>query len=693
MSNKQKGRDKMRRIVALFMVLFLLVSVFATVIFYLVTPVFAAESEDTDEYTDTTDTDADDTDDTQSTDDTDVTDDSADTSSEPEDTTEEPEDTTEEPEDTTGGPDPSLWPEFDYDIEIPDLPEPEKIEDKLIRVGLMYGTGVTVGFEVDTSYGFYINKVNRTGDLTSEPIWDIDITKVSCTVDHNLAKSAMTYSKTSYASSTVIGGYHIELGENLTREDVIVITNALEDTLDELDMYVIPAYVNGGYRVRMGDFPSADLASVAANELSKMLGGLPLTVASPTSTALSLVDPLTDKILFEYDCGDVTALGLTPKSSPSGEKAYLVTPAKKLYDGTFMFRRYISGGVDGVSLTDIIELEEYIEGVIPYEISSAWPEESLKAFAIMVRSFTLYGTRHEAAYQVDICNSTHCQVYGGRTKVNEAVMNAVRATKGLVMESNGKIACAYYSAVTGGYTISSYDAWGYQHIPYLVAVETPWENYNNHSYGVWTAEVSPSTLCSHLNSKGYTNLKGSIKSITIDKLCEGSTYVRDITFTDIYGNKATIKASANVYTALSKYCNSANFVVGKGKVEANRAEFYTTSLENMNVLTDSGSQSLADTDAAMVLTGDGEFVTELNHSTVLGASGEYTLGDTNAVNRTETVYAKNSENFIFAGLGWGHGVGASQIGLRDLAKLGYKAAEILPKYYTGVNIVDWREIK
>ncbi len=680
MSNKQNNRDKMRRILALAMVLFLLVSIFASVIFYLVTPVFAAEA-DSESFTQTADTDTDTT--VTEPEDTEASTD--DTTAESEYTEPEP-DQPDEPEEPTG-------PEFDYDIDIPQLPEPEEIDDKLIRVGLMYGTSVTVGFEVDTTYGFYINKVNRTGDLSSEPIWDIDLTKVSCTVDHNLSKYAMTYSKTSSAASTVIGGYHIELGVGLTREETIVIMNGIKATLDEVGLYAIPSYINDGFRIRIGHYPTEALAADNAAFLSELLGGMPLNVAKPTNTAVSLVNPITDEILFEYDCGDITALGLTPKSSPSGEKAYLVTPAKKLYDGTFMFRRYISGETDGVSLTDIIKLEEYIEGVIPYEVSSAWPDEALKAFAIMVRSFTLYGTRHESAYQVDICNSTHCQVYGGRTKVNAAVENAVKSTKGLIMESGGAIACAYYSAVTGGTTISSYDAWGYQHIPYLVAVETPWENYNNHSYGVWTAEISPSTLLAHLNSKGYTSLRGSIKSINIDKFCENSTYVRDITFTDVYGTSITIKTSAKVYTTLSKYLNSANFVVGKGTVEAVRSEFYTTSIENLEALTESGAQSLKNVENVTVLTASGEEETILNHSTVMRAGGKFALGDTTAVPKTVTVTAKDPNNFIFAGLGWGHGVGASQIGLRDLAKLGYKAEEILPKYYTGVNIIDWRDVK
>lgn len=618
MSNNQNKRDKLRRIVALIMVTFLLLSVFGSVIFYLITPVFAADN--------------------------------------------------------------TLSADLDAD-------------GKLIRIGLMYGSNVTVGFETDAPYGFIINKVYRTGDLTNEPLWELDLTKVSCTVDANLSKSVMTYSKTTDTSATVIGGYHVEIGTELSREDTELLIDAMGETLSSLGIYAFPAYIDSGYRIRAGHFPSETIAGEYAVKVSELLGDIDVTVAKPTDTAVSLVDPLTDTVLFEYDCGDVTALGLTPQDSPDGERAYLVTPAKKQYDGTFMFRRYISGKIDGVSLTDVIPLSEYIKGVIPYEVNSSWHFEALKAFAIIVRSFTLAGTRHEKTYQVDLCNSTHCQVYGGISKITESVERAVNETAGMVMTYNNEIVYAYYSAVTGGSTVSSYDAWGYQHIPYLVAVETPWENYNNHSYGTWTAEVSPTELCTYLQSKGYASLNGAISSVTVDKLSEGSSYVRDITFTDIYGTKVSIKASANVYTALSKYVKSANFVVGKGQVKAERAQFHTVSLDSLKVNTSDGTYDFGTPETVTVISASGVHDAIPNESSVLTANGTYLLGGTTSVSETVTFYAEDDDNFIFVGKGWGHGVGASQIGLRDLAGLGYTAEDILPKYYTGVEIVNLRELE
>ena len=47
---------------------------------------------------------------------------------------------------------------------------------------------------------------------------------------------------------------------------------------------------------------------------------------------------------------------------------------------------------------------------------------------------------------------------------------------------------------------------------------------------------------------------------------------------------------------------------------------------------------------------------------------------------------KYPEKFIITGGGFGHGVGMSQFGASNLAKMGKKYPEILKHYYTGINI-------
>ena len=574
-------------------------------------------------------------------------------------------------------------------------------DDELkLRIGLMYGSNVTVGFEVDAAAGFGIVSVDRShAELTETPLWTVKNTKISCTIDSNLSKTAMTYAKTTANDKTVIGGHHVEIGGEMDRAACEIMISALSKTLSDLGIYAIPCYINGTYRIRAGHFATAEQASAMASAIVAVVPDLDAKVVSATPTAVSVVDPLTDTILFEYDDGDRTALGLQPLKNADGTANYLITPAKKSYDGTFMFRRYNStissdaGTVDGVSLTDVIKLGDYIKGVLPYEVNTSWPLESLKAFAITVRSFTLSGLdRHESLYGIDLCNTTHCQVYNGRMKIDEATNRAVDETSGLVMTYNNEIVTAYYSAVQGGVTVSSEDAWGGT-IPYLQAVKTPWEIYTAHSMGTWTAEASPAELANYLREKGYSQIKGNVANIQIEQLANNSTYVYKLLITDTYGNKLTLTRTDTVRSALSKYVNSANFVVGRGSVEAQITEFATESLTSTNVITKSGIISSENEKEQYCVNASGTSkLPELKGASVMTKDGLGTPGKLVSKTETQVIKASSPNNFIFVGSGWGHGVGISQNGLRDLARQGYKAEEMLKLYLTGIEIKSYNRL-
>ncbi len=567
--------------------------------------------------------------------------------------------------------------------------DPDKMP---IRIGLMYGSNVTVGFEVTAPYGFVVNRV-LTSDpsLAAEPIWELEIGKVSAAVDANLSKSAMTYSVTSSANA-VIGGWHVDLAGELTKSGTETLIASVSPALAQTGVYAIPCYIDGAYHVRAGHFGSRESAEGLIEKLSPSLPGLSMTPVGPSGTAVTVLDPMTDRVLFEYDDRDATNLGFTARTSPTGEPEYLITPAQKEYDGVFTFIRHRDGNIDGVALTDIIPLGEYIKGVLPYEILNTWPIEAQKAFAICARSFTLSGVnRHERAYGIDLCNSSHCQVYQGRARINELVEQAVRETAGQVMVYDGEIAVGYYSAVAGGCTVSLIDCWGYTASPYLVAVETPWEDYAEHSYGVWSAEVTPAELCASLRAAGYTSLRGSIADISVDELAENSTYVKQITFTDIYGTKATVRNTDNIRIALSDFCKSANFVVGRGSVKTTEAVF--DSDEGVPAVVRTGGGTFTRTGTSLpVLTGSGKVSRNLPSAYVLVGRALLPLAPEYPYQKTVTVTAENPSNFVFAGKGWGHGVGLSQMGAMQYARIGASAETILKAYFTGVEIVDYRTL-
>ncbi len=628
-------------------------------------------------------------------------------------------------------------------------------DDYKVRVGLMYGSGVTVGFETQAPYGFTIGSV--TSDNEYVQLWQVTDTRVSVTCDSNLSKNNMTYSITS-SQSPVIGGYHIEC--DVDTSYALAISAQYNQMLSGSGYYCFPAYVKGAMKLRFGHFGSHESAQNALSTVSSFLGSTPsLSIASPSETAVSVINPNTDTILFEYDSDSQSYLGMQAYQG-GAEIAYIMTPAQNTYGGTFEYRRYKSGSTDGVELINVVDIEEYTEGVLPWEIGNSWPLEVQKAFAITVRTYAISKKDRHSNYGFDVCNGVCCQCYKGRNRVNETVLNAVSATKGMVLSYNGELAETYYSSSTGGTTVSINEAWGTTlEYPYLKAVATPWEKFSNYLNGSWTVSMTSDQLLSRLRNKGYTNLSGGIASVVIDKFAENSTYVYSITVTDIYGATATIRRSDTIRSVFG--LNSANFVVAKAGEAVTVVDYKLASdaLGDGSVIVDETGSSLeteqtpvtfsAIYDATVIdegvhaMRGNGEIILDFEESvsTVKSIGGETLVNLTdvavitsegvtsfnmvtemeeyydmveefyssynpsvsetptqgvsalkefsNIVKTYNTVIAEGSAgSFVFIGRGWGHGVGMSQWGAKDLSDLGYSYEAILQAYFPGTVITD-----
>lgn len=79
------------------------------------------------------------------------------------------------------------------------------------------------------------------------------------------------------------------------------------------------------------------------------------------------------------------------------------------YYGGFEYQR-VSGG--NINVINVVDLEDYVKCVIPWEMSKDWPVEALKAQAVCARTYAVCQTKHRAQ-GFDICATTHCQVYQG----------------------------------------------------------------------------------------------------------------------------------------------------------------------------------------------------------------------------------------------------------------------------------------
>ena len=597
-----------------------------------------------------------------------------------------------------------------------------------IRVGIMYGSGVTTGYEVKSATGFNLGFTSKDSSGTVTSLWQLSETAVTVASDANLAKSGRTYWVTGAYNSTFIGAWHVEVDIG-SASDFAAKYAGIEAAAMTLTDEIFPAVVGGAYVLRIGNFANREDAELYLPVVQQILPGA--YVVSPSGRGLSLLEPDSGKILFEYDDGSGnTALCMLPRGDGSGSSV-LVSPSGRQYEGIFEYSRYVSGARDGVQVVNILTMDQYINGLLPWEISPSWPMESLKAMAVASRTYSLSMLGRHSEYGFDMCSGTHCQAYLGIGRATDSTKRAVAETSGVILTYNNAPARTYYSAVMGECTVKSSDAWGGYDLPYLRAIWTPWEKYSEHPEGDWQTEVTPEQLQNTLTAHGYNGITAPITDVKIDQLCQNSSYIYSITFTDENGGTATITTSDRIRTVLQAYVNSANFTVVRGGEKAVMTDTYPTGSypwatgsptsvsygtvsapSDIIAATSDGDKPLASEVlyvsggaangvlAADALSGvsiasaNGTYITSLAPSSAVSSqvsvdSKAYiaSLADMSVYRVDREVDAEGEpENFVFVGRGWGHGVGMSQYGAMNMAEMGYNYSTILMTYYPGTTL-------
>jgi stage II sporulation protein D len=137
------------------------------------------------------------------------------------------------------------------------------------------------------------------------------------------------------------------------------------------------------------------------------------------------------------------------------------------YRGTL---KIIPGPRRDVWVIDILPLEEYLVGLINYEISSQWPLEAVKAQVVAARTFAFYQRSIRAGEPYDVESGVSDQVYGGVGREDFRSRQAVLETKGELILHRGNPIFAVYSSCCGGKTEPGELMW-MGTFPYLRTVE------------------------------------------------------------------------------------------------------------------------------------------------------------------------------------------------------------------------------
>jgi SpoIID/LytB domain protein len=179
---------------------------------------------------------------------------------------------------------------------------------------------------------------------------------------------------------------------------------------------------------------------------------------------------------------------------PSPLRLYFADGSAREYRGVL---RAVKTGTSTVNVVNVLDLEQYLLGVVPRESPSSFRAEALKAQAVAARSYTTYRLDHvSSSATYDICSTTMCQVYGGVRLITAggtvyeleqaSTTAAVNATKGVVRTYGGAAIFAEFSSSNGGWSTQGSFA-------YLAPRADPWDEVASPSH-YWTATLSAAQL-------------------------------------------------------------------------------------------------------------------------------------------------------------------------------------------------------
>ncbi len=136
----------------------------------------------------------------------------------------------------------------------------------------------------------------------------------------------------------------------------------------------------------------------------------------------------------------------------------------------------------GLMAVNVLPLDRYLSGVVPWEVPKAWHGATYEAQAVAARSYTL-ATFHPHK-NFDLYPDERSQMYGGIRAERPETNLAIGATAGQVLVWHDRIIAAFYFSTSGGRTSSVHDAWPRAHqVPYLVSVADPYDYVSPHH--VW----------------------------------------------------------------------------------------------------------------------------------------------------------------------------------------------------------------
>lgn len=249
------------------------------------------------------------------------------------------------------------------------------------------------------------------------------------------------------------------------------------------------AELDGEYRVLYGSYGSAAAAEAARDSFK-----LPGSAYTDAKSGLSLRSSVTGDLLYTA-AADAKSLAIMPISEAEGLTEY----RSNRYKGGF---EIVLTADTRMSVINYVGLEDYVKGVIPYEMNYEWPYEALRAQAVCARTYVVYNIDEYAEFGFDITDDTYSQVYRGTLEANGTSDSAVDSTAGQLVRYKGEVCEIYYFASDGGATEDGKYVFESDR-PYLTGKLDPFEDAVDYAIKDWSVWRSGNDLSWLLQNRGY----------------------------------------------------------------------------------------------------------------------------------------------------------------------------------------------
>ena len=274
-----------------------------------------------------------------------------------------------------------------------------------------------------------------------------------------------------------------------------------------------------------------------------------------------------------------------------------------------------------------VYIEDYLMGVVPYEMDNSFPLEALKAQTVAARTYTFKKISMQSSLY-DVVDTTSDQVYNGTPEGKDVCEQAIAETAGQIGLIDGEYMATFYTASNGGQTESVRNAWGSSNYPYLTVRDDPYDLRN------------PASIA---------------KSVSFYR--DGTTSVPALT--ELLKNEAAAK-------------------LGRDSVTISSIDAVRLSQPKY------GSESHVYKKVEVDVTVRGSGTVSLSLDYFSQVEGICALSINSMQNETLTV-TDTVGGFKLTARRFGHGIGLSQRGAQQMGYEGKSCAEILEFYYPGLT--------